>query len=584
MTRGKLIALVLVATCVAFSAAAETKKLTADDVVSLKGVDLAEEAILKKIAESGTTFSAEDLEKLKNAGFSEDFMSKVQQYKSAERTIRKLTLADVTNLKGLDMPEETILKKIQDSGTTFTPEEVEELKKAEFSEDFIGKLTVQPAEKAEEPDLKEASEKFRSEVDDMGDYVRAADEALRKFVGAIEKSQSLKTQGILSDEEFTQALDRTNKTCGQALDENQTKALELKKGIDAAPDGLKEKEAGVELASLGEQYFVALKELFKQADTVARGTTPPEESKKAKDAANELKLKIDDAYKAYEALTTKEEEKEKEEVTPEKEEKVEEEEEKVVEKEEKEQEEEKEEEVVKEKKVRRPRKKVEKEEEEELVQEGLVGSWQLRAPGASVDLVFGEDASYTWHAETAMGVEDLAGTWKKVNDFSIQIQAEGDLAPTLLPCQLISENTMQIAVQGVVLQFQRAEVKAPKRLKRTIDIEEETEEETAEDEPDFSTPEAAVETFIQACEDNDLDLMSECFSENASQEFESVRDKTIKSRDLARLTRRFKGGRLGAKEKIGSTAVSVDVTPKGRDTIEVIILHKEDGKWKIRTF
>ncbi len=442
MTRGKLIVLVLLASCVAFSAAAETKKLTVDNVVSLKGLDLGEEAILKKITDSGTTFTAEDLEKLKKAGFSEDFMSKVQQFKSAEPQPqpKKLSPADVLSLKDVEMPEASILKKIQDSGTTFTPEQVEELKKAGFSEDFIGKLTVQPAEKVEEPDLKAASEKFRTDMDEMGDRVLSAAEALKKFMDIVSKSESLKKQGILSDEEFTQSLDKAGKTCAQALEENQTKALELKQAIDAAPEGLKERQAGVELASLGDQYLATMKGAFKQVDGAARGTAPAEESQKAKDALNELKTKVEDAYKAYEAITEEEEEEKV------KEKKV----------------------VEKEKKVRPPRKRVKK-EEEEVVEKGLVGSWQLRAPGASVDLTFVADGSYTWHAETAMGVEDLTGTWKKINDFSVQIQGEGELTPTLLPCQLITENVMQIAVQGVVLQFQRVEEKAPKRLKKTIE-------------------------------------------------------------------------------------------------------------------
>jgi hypothetical protein len=183
-----------------------------------------------------------------------------------------------------------------------------------------------------------------------------------------------------------------------------------------------------------------------------------------------------------------------------------------------------------------------------------------------------------------MGVEDLAGTWKKINDFSVQIQGEGELAPTALPCQLITENVMQIAVQGVVLQFQRVEEKAPKRPKTTIEEEPEEEEEEPADEADFSSPESTVETFIRACEDNDLDLISECFSEKAAEEFDSVRDKSISSRELAKLTRRFKGGKLGETDTIGDTTVSVDVRPKGGEDIEVIILYKEDDEWKIGNF
>lgn len=583
------IVFVLVASCLTFLTVAETRKLTVDDVLFLKDLEVTEEAILKKIAESGTSFSAEDLERLKNAGMSEGFLSKVQQVKQAQPAVRKLKVGDVVKLWELEIPQETILKKIQDSGTTFSAEEVEELKKAGISEEFIASLTGQPVVEKEEVDLKEASEKFRSAVDDMGDCVGSAQEALKKFHDTVTKLESLKNDEVLSQEEFMGSLNKASKTCAQALDEANAQALKLKEAIDGAPE-VEEKKAGVELASLGVQYLAALKELFQQTDTVARGEAEPKEAEKAKEAANALVARVKEAHKAYSAAIGEEEEK-PEEATPDEEKKEEEttKEEEVPEKEQKEEETvkeepEEEEEAVEEKpeeEEEMPEEEPEEEEktpeeepeeEEEIAEEGLVGAWQLRVPGMSVNLVFGEDGTYTWHMETFQGVQDIAGTWRKIDDFTIETQVVGQLFKSLTPCQLIDENTLNIVVEGLLLQFKRVEEKAPKPQKKIVERKVKA---------DFSTPEATVRTFIRACEANDLDLISQCFSERAAEEFDSVRDKTISSKELAKLTRRFKGGILGETRKIGDTAVSVDVRVSG--SLEVTILQKRGGLWKIRS-
>ncbi|MDP2896672.1 MAG: hypothetical protein Q8Q12_08950 [bacterium] len=592
------IVFVLVASCLTFLTAAETRKLTVDDVLFLKDLEVTEEAILKKIAESGSSFSAEDLERLKNAGMSEDFISKVQQSKQAQPAVRKLKVADVVKLWELEIPQETILKKIQDSGTAFSAEEVEELRKAGISEEFIASLSGQPIVKKEEVDLKEASEKFRSDVDDLGDCLGSAQEALKKFRDTVAKLESLKNDDVLSQEELVGSLDKASKTCAQALDEADAQALKLKEAIDGAPE-VEEKKAGAELASLGVQYLAALKELFQQTDTVARGEAQPEEALKAKEAANALVARVKEAHKAYSAAIGEEEEK-PEEATPDEEKKEEEttkeeevpekEEEEVPEKEQKEEETvkeepEEEEEAVEEKpeeEEEMPEEEPEEEEktpeeepeeeEEEIAEEGLVGAWQLRVPGMSVDLVFGGDGTYTWHMETFQGVQDIPGTWRKIDDFTIETQPAGQFFKSLTPCQLIDENTLNIVVEGLLLQFKRVEEKAPKPQKKIVERKVKA---------DFSTPEATVRTFIRACEANDLDLISQCFSERAAEEFDSVRDKTISSKELAKLTRRFKGGILGETRKIGDTAVSVDVRVSG--SLEVTILQKRDGLWKIRS-
>ena len=582
------IVFVLVASCLTFLTAAETRKLTVDDVLFLKDLEVTEEAILKKIAESGTSFSAEDLERLRNAGMSEDFISKVQQVKQAQPAVRKLKVADVVKLWELEIPQETILQKIRDSGTSLSAEEVEELRKAGISEEFIASLSGQPVVKKEEVDLKEASEKFRSDIDDMAHCLFCA-QALEKFHDTVLTLESLKNDDVLSQKEFIGSLDKASKTCAQALDEAHAQALKLKEAIDGAPE-MEEKKAGVELASLGVQYLAALKELFQQTDAMARGEAQPEEAQKAKEAANALVARLREAHKAYSAAIGEEEEK-PEEATPDEEKKEEEttKEEEVPEKEQKEEETvkeepEEEEEAVEEKpeeEEEMPEEEPEEEEktpeeepeeEEEIAEEGLVGAWQLRVPGMSVNLVFGEDGTYAWHMETLQGVQDIAGAWRKIDDFTIETQAVGQFFTTLTPCQLIDENTLNIVVEGLLLQFKRVEEKAPKPQKKIVERKVKA---------DFSTPEATVRTFIRACEANDLDLISQCFSERAAEEFDSVRDKTISSKELAKLTRRFKGGILGETRKIGDTAVSVDVRVSG--SLEVTILQKRDGLWKIRS-
>lgn len=473
------IVFVLAASCLTFLTAAETRKLTVDDVLFLKDLEVTEEAILRKIVDSGTSLSAEDVERLKNAGMSADFLSKIQQPKQAPPAVRKLKVADVIKLWELEIPQETILQKIRDSGTTFSAEEVEELKKAGVSEEFIASLAGQPVVEKEEVDLKEASEKFRSDVDDMGDCVGSAQEALKKFKGAVDKLESLKNDGVLSQEEFIASLNKANKTCAQALNEAEAEATKLKGAIEGAPE-IEEKKAGVELASLGVQYLPALKELLRQTDAVARGEAQPKEAEKAKEAANALVARLQEAHKAYSAAIGEEEKEKPEEATTEKEKEVpEKEEEEVPEKEQKEeetveQEPEEEEEAVEQEPAEEeemPEEEPEEEEEtpeeepeeEEVIEEGLVGAWQLRVPGMSVDLVFGENGTYTWHMETFQGVQDIPGTWRRIDDFTIETQPAGQLFKSLTPCQLIDQNTLNIVVEGLLLQFKRAEQKAPKR-------------------------------------------------------------------------------------------------------------------------
>jgi len=88
-------------------------------------------------------------------------------------------------------------------------------------------------------------------------------------------------------------------------------------------------------------------------------------------------------------------------------------------------------------------------------EKGLVGSWHLKSAGLTVDLVLGGDGTFSWHYVGPDETEDLKGAWKKVDDATIEVQEEGDPTKSLMPCKLIDANTLQITVEGVILQFNR---------------------------------------------------------------------------------------------------------------------------------
>jgi len=88
-------------------------------------------------------------------------------------------------------------------------------------------------------------------------------------------------------------------------------------------------------------------------------------------------------------------------------------------------------------------------------EKGLAGSWHLKSAGLTVDLVLGGDGTFSWHYVGPDETEDLKGVWKKVDDSTIEVQEEGDPTKSLMPCKLIDPDTLQITVEGVILQFNR---------------------------------------------------------------------------------------------------------------------------------
>ena len=231
----------------------EKRKLSVDDIVLLKELGIEEQTVLKKVQDAGAVFSGEEIEKLRAAGFSEQFLTEVAK---AGKRKPKLTGDNILMLHELGLSEESILKKIEETASTFSTEDVERFKGAGLSEDFVGKLTV------------------------------------------------------------------------------------------------------------------------------------------------------------TEAKTEK-------------------------------------------KKVKQETKKERKEKKVEPAGDGLAGSWQLKAAGMLVDLDLREDGSFSWHYKSADEVEDLKGTWKKVDDSTIEVTEEGSPTASLVPCKLLDRDTLQIAVEGVILQFKR---------------------------------------------------------------------------------------------------------------------------------
>jgi hypothetical protein len=523
--------------CLVLACWAETRKLTVDDVLFLKGLDVQEATILKKVQDSGTTFNEQELQQLKEAGLSGDFLSKVKQTKKPEPKAPKLTAENVLLLKDLGISEQTILTKIEDSGSKFSAADAETLKKGGLSDDFIAQLTKLGAlfeekeEKGGAVDAEAANEKLRSNVDEIGDHVGDAAEAVEKFEENLKKLESLKDGGILTEEELARSVEKAGDDTAKVLDEHTLKVLDLQKAVEAAPM-LREKKAAVDLASYANQYLTALGTFVGQAH---KGV--PEQTVENRKKADDLKVSVQVAYDLYSKIVEPEQEEEKE------------------------------------------------KKEEKVVEKGLAGSWQLKAAGIRVDLVLGEDGSFSWHYVSPDETEDLKGTWKKVDDSSIAVTEEGGSTSSLVPCKLINEDTLQITVEGVVLQFNRVEEKSPKgQLEKEVVPKRKAT--VGDDGVDLSTPEAAVATFIRGCEAKDLDVLCQCISYLAEDELVPLRNRTASSKDLDELANLFREATIKSTDKKDSTAfVELNLkSSRKTETIIVIIDDERDRRWKIQSF
>ena len=98
---------------------------------------------------------------------------------------------------------------------------------------------------------------------------------------------------------------------------------------------------------------------------------------------------------------------------------------------------------------------------------------------------------------------------------------------------------------------------------------------------DFSTPKAAVETFIAAGTARDADLISRCFDAGSPGEFRKLREKTASPKELDELAEFVKGGQVLGSKETGDTAL-VSVKFSKRD--EEIEMKKSADGWKIVDF
>lgn len=98
---------------------------------------------------------------------------------------------------------------------------------------------------------------------------------------------------------------------------------------------------------------------------------------------------------------------------------------------------------------------------------------------------------------------------------------------------------------------------------------------------DFSTPRAAVETFIAAGTNRDADLVSQCFDAESPVEFRKLREKTASQKEMDELADFVRGAQIKDVKETGDRAV-VSVIFKQRN--EEISMKKSASGWKILDF
>lgn len=99
---------------------------------------------------------------------------------------------------------------------------------------------------------------------------------------------------------------------------------------------------------------------------------------------------------------------------------------------------------------------------------------------------------------------------------------------------------------------------------------------------DFSTPKAAVETFIAASMSRDADLISQCFAAESPAEFRKLREKAATPKELDELAEFVEGAQVGDVKFRGEDLARVSVKFNKRD--EEITMTKTDDGWKIVDF
>ena len=101
--------------------------------------------------------------------------------------------------------------------------------------------------------------------------------------------------------------------------------------------------------------------------------------------------------------------------------------------------------------------------------------------------------------------------------------------------------------------------------------------------PDFSTPKAAVQTFIHAAQARDAELLSRCVHDKAAGEFAGLRKKTATRAELDGLAELFQGAEItgvGPGETKDTAVVNVKLKPRK----ESITVGRTADGWKIIDF
>jgi len=387
----------------------EVKKLTVENVLTLKELGFTDEVILKRITDSGTIFVAEDIEKLKQGGFGDEFIAKLPKPEAPTpeapapeapaQEQKKLTVENVLVLKQLGISEDSILEKVKSSKTVFTAEEVQKLKDGGMSEEFLKKLAPQAAVEAPEVDLDAAREKLRTTVTELKNLTDAANTAMEEFDGSAKKLQSFREAGVVTQEGFVEGMEKAAQNHVAASDERVAKAKELEKAVAASPS-LPEKNAATQIASQVLEYLESLRKTRELAVAVAKGEKEKKELDVSRTAGGDLKAKLTASHKLYQT-------------------------------------------------------DAKKKTKSEWASDARTASWHVDAGGATVDMTLLVDGSYKWHYKAGKEVEDIQGAWKPVDNSTIEVTEKGSRTKNRIPCKLIGRDTLEVTLQGVVFQFKR---------------------------------------------------------------------------------------------------------------------------------
>lgn len=97
----------------------------------------------------------------------------------------------------------------------------------------------------------------------------------------------------------------------------------------------------------------------------------------------------------------------------------------------------------------------------------------------------------------------------------------------------------------------------------------------------FTNPKTAVDTFVAAVQNQDIEVLSQCFDPETPSEFQSFINKSTDPRELEKLAAHFDGATVTEVKSVGETAIA-NVTFKSGDS--EIQLKKTSNGWKILTF